>query len=117
MTRICEICGSEFWPYPSTPNQIFCSAKCGDIDRHLQRKAQLAEIMASRGCMVCGIKEPTVLLFHHRDPTEKEFDIGMMVHFSWRRVSEEMAKCDVLCANHHLIVHADMRARKLEEEE
>lgn len=47
-----------------------------------------------------------VLVFHHRDPATKKFQVGQN---QWGRrrsvILEEIAKCDVLCANCHQIQH------------
>jgi hypothetical protein len=70
------------------------------------------EHKTSRGCTDCGIKHPAVLVFHHRDPTTKSFCIQDAVarKIPLPLVLEEMAKCDVLCANCHMIRHWAERA-------
>ena len=51
----------------------------------------------------CGEVDPTVLVFDHRDPTEKFKDVGKMIHngSSLENVQREISKCDVRCANCH----------------
>ena len=56
---------------------------------------------ATKSCLICGEAAPECLHFHHRDPSEKEVDLGRIVsgaRWSKQRILEEVAKCDVLCA-------------------
>lgn len=47
------------------------------------------------------------LEFHHTDPAEKDFSISQKGYTrSWTRVTEELDKCVMLCANCHREVHA-----------
>jgi hypothetical protein len=71
------------------------------------RKKRLADLKADRACEECGFDDPRALTFHHRDPTTKEFAIATKAwQVSWDRLLAEIAKCDVLCANCHMIHHA-----------
>lgn len=73
---------------------------------YAKRKQRLAELKRDRACRECGIDDPRVLDFHHRDPDEKEFNIGRDAwKVSWERLVAETEKCDVLCANCHRIEH------------
>jgi len=60
-------------------------------------------------CKRCGYdKCLEALEFHHRDPSEKEFNVSSKGHCrSWERVKKEIEKCDLLCANCHREIHAD----------
>lgn len=58
-------------------------------------------------CQVCGETFPQALEFHHRDPSNKLFEIsqfyGLQRQYkrSLKELIEEIDKCDVLCANCH----------------
>jgi hypothetical protein len=52
--------------------------------------------------MDCGEKDVRVLEFDHVRG-KKGFDIGNWRCFGMLRLLEEIAKCDVVCANCHLI--------------
>ena len=56
---------------------------------------------------MCGYKGPGYVLdLDHRDPEEKSFKLSSSSHLggrSWDTIKQEMAKCDVLCANCHRI--------------
>lgn len=69
------------------------------------------EILAKCKCEKCGENHPAVLDFHHKDPSEKEGNVGLMVYqkYSKKRTLAEIAKCQVLCANCHRRHHWDER--------
>lgn len=58
---------------------------------------------AQDGCSVCGETDFITLEFDHIDPTIKTMNIGQMVSsgYSIKRISEELEKCQILCANCH----------------
>lgn len=56
-------------------------------------------------CRDCGVNNRIVLQFHHRDPAQKKAEV-MSLATSTKRFWEEVAKCDLVCANCHLIRHA-----------
>lgn len=56
-------------------------------------------------CMRCSESDPACLDFHHIDPKTKEYMISGMVCASKKRILEEIAKCEVLCANCHRKLH------------
>lgn len=60
-------------------------------------------IKSEKGCKDCGIKNPVVLQFHHRDGIGNGHYVGRL-HAKYL-VDREIAKCDILCANCHLIRH------------
>ena len=68
------------------------------------------EAVAYKGgkCDRCGYdKCPAALVFHHPDPTQKDFGIAEKGR-SYRNlevIKEELDKCILLCSNCHLEVH------------
>jgi hypothetical protein len=62
-------------------------------------------------CSRCGIADYRVLDFHHKDPLDKDTEVGNMVRMrvSRKKILAEIAKCDCLCANCHRIVHWEER--------
>jgi hypothetical protein len=55
--------------------------------------------------MDCKGKFPYYVLdFDHRDPNLKKFSLNRMhLRNSWEQMIEEIAKCDVVCANCHRV--------------
>lgn len=98
-------------------NQEKCRA--GNRERYHARVASYAPFIdaAKRaGCSVPGCRErdPRALEFHHVDPRTKLFHVGRCVHeVKWSCgpavLVAEMAKCCLICANHHAIQHAAER--------
>lgn len=66
----------------------------------LERNAWLLEYFEDHPCVDCGETDPVVLEFDHL--RDKEFAVGRGIRDkNWDRVLNEMAKCDVVCANCH----------------
>lgn len=80
-----------------------------------EEKKQVLLTARLGGCIVCGEKDPACLDFHHRDPSQKEGHIGEFRRFGKQRLLDEIAKCDVLCANCHRKHHRDERQQKVSE--
>ncbi len=73
--------------------------------RHRQRDSYwswLMNYLTSHPCVDCGETDPVVLQFDHRDGSTKVGTIGeMLTRASWTTLLNEVAKCDVRCANCH----------------
>lgn len=79
--------------------------------RVAKRRQWLRNIMATMSCKRCGQHaEPgSPLHWHHRDPTTKKFPVGRGAYtIPIPDVLDEMAKCDVLCAECHRQTHKEM---------
>ncbi len=64
-------------------------------------------------CIKCGENDFCCLDFHHRDPAQKIKDVSKMAKFfSDEKIEAEIAKCDVLCANCHRKLHAQLDLEK-----
>ena len=70
-------------------------------------RALLVEIKAEASCARCGYRDnPLALEFHHTDPATKTREVSQLVGNVGRgRLLEEVAKCEILCANCHTIHH------------
>jgi hypothetical protein len=83
----------------------------------LARREKARQWLATQkfACIKCGESNAACLDFHHRDPKEKDFQIGYAVctERKRQRVLMEIAKCEVLCANCHRKHHYDERQEKL----
>jgi len=61
---------------------------------------------AQFGCLYKDEDNPELLFFHHVNPDEKKFDIGLAnASRSWESIIAEMAKCEILCFKHHKEAH------------
>ena len=65
-----------------------------------ERTAFLIEYFKDHPCADCGETDPVVLEFDHL--RDKAFNIGnSLTSRSWASILEEIAKCQVVCANCH----------------
>lgn len=67
-----------------------------------QKKRERFRELKNKPCMDCGISyPPCVMDFDHRDPSTKKRAVGSFVNSSLAALQEEIAKCDLVCANCH----------------
>ena len=77
------------------------------IEWRIRRKKELVDYKGGK-CIHCGYNRCiNNLLFHHRDPSEKEFQISGST-YSIERLKKEVDKCDLVCCNCHGEVHAGL---------
>lgn len=130
-TKVCAKCGKEYpieyFIFKDKQNNIR-SARCLECDRASKResyhklyeknkdkfrarrkkiednnKKYINEIK-SCGCIICGEKDIACLDFHHLK--DKKFNISNEVgNLSKNKLTDEMNKCVVLCANCHRKLH------------
>lgn len=116
----CVVCNEKLFGQ----KQKYCSNKCKQKDhyyrvkhqtntyhsqtvRALSRKLQLVEMLGGK-CSKCGYdKNLSALHFHHIDPSQKNFKLGMRILSNKRMefILEELKKCELLCANCHAEEH------------
>ena len=66
----------------------------------LERTRYLIEYFKTHPCLDCGETDPVVLEFDH--VRDKSFEItAKLITYRWQRILDEMAKCEVVCANCH----------------
>ena len=81
--------------------------------RAQDQKRQILLDARAGGCIKCGEKHPSCLDFHHRGgKKDKLGNISETRKFAVKRILEEIAKCDVLCANCHRKHHWNERNQK-----
>lgn len=68
-----------------------------------QLKQHVYEYLINHPCVDCGEPDPIVLEFDHRPGTIKLLSISDISsrNFSMKYLEDEIAKCDVRCANCH----------------
>jgi hypothetical protein len=78
------------------------------IEQTRQKRESRNELINSMKteCANCGLTTKAALQFHHTDPSTKLFSISTAKNaVSVQKLLDEIAKCIVLCANCHLILH------------
>jgi len=75
--------------------------------RRQEIRQWLADFKANQTCKLCGYNDPICLVFHHRNPEDKEFSLACAVAAKWskKHIFAEIEKCDVLCSNCHIKLH------------
>lgn len=75
--------------------------------RENKRKRKLWAIQYLGGvCQSCGQQyHPAVYEFHHTQPELKDRDPSKMLSLSLERLTAELDKCKLLCANCHRLEH------------
>ncbi|MGI9054867.1 MAG: hypothetical protein ACR2F2_03595 [Pyrinomonadaceae bacterium] len=71
------------------------------------RRKWLVEYKKKLSCIRCGEDHPATLTFHHKNSSDKSFEIGnaIVLGVSLKRLIAEIEKCEVLCANCHAKEH------------
>ena len=78
----------------------------GSKRHRIKKRDELAAYKLEKGCADCGYKAHAAALdFDHLPGTTKSFDIGSAVTNAqdWKNVWNEVAKCEVVCANCHRV--------------
>ena len=71
-------------------------------DMRPAQRAYVREYLSTHPCVDCGISDPIVLEFDHRDPALKVDDVGRLIHTGGvAALRSEITKCDVRCGNCH----------------
>jgi hypothetical protein len=74
------------------------------IARRRRDRQWLRELKTGNPCVDCGrIFPPEAMEWDQRPGTVKLFEVSMMVGHSRKLILEEIAKCDLVCANDHAI--------------
>lgn len=66
-----------------------------------RNRRSILDYLRCHPCLDCGEPDPVVLEFDHVG--QKHRDLSTMVShgYSWRRIRQEIARCEVRCANCH----------------
>lgn len=118
--KICKGCGvsSETKKFRKHKNHIIpwcycCYNKRYGGNREKQKDTQRKNIrkyiydyLTTNCCADCGCSNWLLLQFDHRDPKSKEFSISAICNNyvgGLTSLIKEIAKCDVVCANCHVL--------------
>ncbi len=82
-----------------------------DIKRTTEIRRKLRRAIVAYGggkCVKCGYSKCVEALeFHHRDPSTKDMAIARIPSLNAKAMAE-LDKCDLLCANCHREIHAEI---------
>ncbi len=78
------------------------------IKRQQKNKQQAVDYKGGK-CKICSYDRClSALEFHHRDPKNKEINWIYMRSWGINKIYKELDKCDLVCANCHREIHANM---------
>lgn len=73
------------------------------LDRYYTKREKL-NLVKAKPCQDCGnCFPPECMDFDHRPGEVKSFGVGVIRSYSWKRIEQEIAKCDLVCANCHRV--------------
>jgi hypothetical protein len=112
--------GEEAWAaYQSLRQKMKQSRyfKANTLKVILSRQNKKRALVTYKGgkCQRCDFQTDILEVydFHHRDPSEKEFDMSHGgKNISLERCKIEVDKCDLLCKNCHAIVHRELYLKR-----
>lgn len=100
---VCKNCSREAVRKHYQKNRSYYLEKARSRNKTLRELHQefLFDFLSKHPCVDCGEKDPVVLEFDHL--RDKKNDVSEMVklRYSRKRLTEEIEKCEVRCANCH----------------
>ena len=90
-------------PYKDKEKQLACQRDYNARKRPIRK--EVIDKLKSAPCVDCKLKYPPVCMdFHHKDPSTKLFEPNSgCCSRSLKAVLNEIAKCELVCANCHRI--------------
>ena len=119
--KLCRYCNNlfpeeAFGVALTTSTKIYRRHKCRNCYRNTKHilirryLTWLNDYKSQRGCGRCGVTDPRVLDFHHKNDKNKLFAVGgFRRSVGFDRIRDEIEKCVVVCANCHRIWHDEVR--------
>jgi len=103
----CKFCGR-----PTKDVQRKGRTRCNSCNtkvRRVRNKMVAIQFLGGK-CQDCGVKATknnhAIFCFHHRNPEQKDFQIGRAANKSWSVLKKELQKCDLLCLGCHSLEHS-----------
>lgn len=116
ITKECTVHGETDFVLRGTGKNIRYRCKKCAVDAVTKKRIKLKnDLIIYKGgcCQICGYnKSNWSLVFHHRDPSEKDYLISAGNIKSLERLKLEADKCDLLCHNCHNEVHEELNKQK-----
>lgn len=104
---VCSVCRKEYI-YDLHHRKGHTRTKCGTCIVNFRRFKLKRKCVNYKGgkCEVCGYnKSLRALVFHHKNPKEKDFGISGHHCRKWETIRKELDKTILLCTNCHAEEH------------
>lgn len=96
----CRLCSNKICRDHYTNNQKDYIRR--NRENRYTKRTLLSEYLEGKICLDCGNSDKRVLEFDHL--RDKKFNISESFnHHTWKKISIEISKCDIVCANCHRI--------------
>ena len=101
----CRECFKDNWRQRYYTNHDFYKQRHAESRNRLrnEKARKVYEYLKLHPCVDCGEPDPIVLEFDHKTGSDKIESVTQMItsNHSWEKISAEIQKCDVRCANCH----------------
>lgn len=93
-------------------NPLYHELKNKRQNRNRFARRSKYKILMGGKCQICGYNKCIdALHFHHKDPSQKQFDISTAIWGGQKNINEqqiidELKKCILVCANCHAEIHS-----------
>lgn len=100
---VCRDCYKAHYGDPDQLDRAYSEKVRNTNHKRKERcRSYLYDILLKSSCVDCGLSDPIVLEFDHRNPEEKYRDVSLLVQQgSIELLKTEVSKCDIVCANCH----------------
>ena len=103
---ICSLCNRTFRYKRSSGHTLNKCNSCFTMEKRVAKKNAAVDRFGGK-CIVCEFSQyKAALCFHHVSPNLKSFDISSSWGVSDAKMSLELDKCVMLCANCHQAHHS-----------
>jgi len=77
------------------------------VERLKEIREWLKDLKIGLVCQKCGEDHPSCIEYHHKDPSQKDFQISKAAKLGYgkEKIVEEISKCLVVCSNCHRKIH------------
>lgn len=109
--KVCTKCGKEKSIEEFYKNGNRMQSTCKDCfkesirNTYLEKTERVNQYKESIGCEKCGERRVHLLDFHHKDKSQKDFNISDKTRMCFEKLMEEINKCFILCSNCHRDFH------------
>ncbi len=109
--RYCRDCTQAQLKAHYQKNTAYYLRKARKRNNELKRRKQekILAYLALNPCIDCGEPDPVCLQFDHRRGQKLKAVSQMLGTYEWDRIEQEIAKCEVRCANCHQKLTARQR--------
>lgn len=118
--KICSSCKQEKplsdYNYRGTKIRLKCKQCLYRYQKQRWNRYKAKLVLAHGGhCVDCGRNgHPAIFDFHHRDPTQKDFEISRKRCLAYHKILAESMKCDLLCSCCHRLRHINQDVWKFD---